>query len=114
MKKQGRVLEKDITKAIRKCLNSLNVFHWKQWQGLGSTRGTPDIVGILPVSIATLKKLGVKKVGLFLGIEVKTAKGKVTDYQAAFLNAIRSAGGVAIVARSVEDIDHLEGIIDKS
>ena len=108
-----KILEKDITKAIRNYLNSINVFHWKQFQGLGSTRGTPDLIGILPVSIATLKKLGVERVGLFVGIEVKTAKGKVSEYQSAFLNAIRSAGGLAIVARSVDDIEHLGNIIEK-
>ena len=71
---QKKPLEKDITKAIRKYLSSINIFHWKQWQGLGSTKGTPDIVGILPVSIDTLKRLGVKRVGLFVGIEVKTPR----------------------------------------
>jgi len=107
-----QILEKDITKTIRKHLNSINIFHWKQWQGLGSTKGTPDIVGVLPVSIKTLNRLGIKRVGLFLGIEVKTAKGKVTDHQTAFLNAIKAAGGLAIVARSVQDIEHLKKMVE--
>ena len=41
--------------------------------------------------------------GLFLAVEVKHGNGRVTTEQAAFIEAVRRAGGRAGVARSVED-----------
>tara|TARA_R110002051_G_scaffold178040_1_gene247849 strand:+ start:7308 stop:7646 length:339 start_codon:yes stop_codon:yes gene_type:complete len=48
--------------------------------------------------------LGVMSDGRFLAIEVKSAKGKLTKHQKVFLDGIRDAGGVAFVARSIEDV----------
>jgi len=48
--------------------------------------------------------LGIMSDGRFLAIEVKSAKGRLTKYQKAFLDGIRDAGGVALVARSVDDV----------
>lgn len=39
----------------------------------------------------------------FLAIEVKTSKGKPTDEQMAFIEAVKKAGGVAFIARSVDE-----------
>jgi hypothetical protein len=39
----------------------------------------------------------------FVAIEVKPPRGRVTDEQAAFLRAVAAAGGVAGVARTVDD-----------
>lgn len=85
------ISERDITKQIRDYLRLRNVLHWKQHQGLGSTPGVPDIVGIL-------------KGGRFLGIEVKTEKGQLNNNQSQWINAINSYGGLAFVARSVDDV----------
>lgn len=46
--------------------------------------------------------------GRFLAIEVKTAKGRTVQEQVAFISAVRHAGGVAFIARSVEEA--LEGL----
>lgn len=51
--------------------------------------GMSDIVGILPS-------------GRFLAIEVKSATGKVTRPQQAFLDTVNAHGGYGFVARSVE------------
>lgn len=48
--------------------------------------------------------LGVMKDGRFLAIEVKSAKGRLTKHQKAFIDGINNAGGVAFVARSIEDV----------
>lgn len=50
--------------------------------------GAPDLIGWLR--------------GRFLGIEIKTRTGRLTDDQQQFLDNIRAAGGIAIEARSVE------------
>jgi hypothetical protein len=42
--------------------------------------------------------------GLFLAVEVKRPSGKPTVDQTAFLERVRAAGGVAFVARSVDDV----------
>ena len=54
--------------------------------------GSADILGILKPS------------GRFLAIEVKKPGEKPSDEQIAFLWAIRDAGGVAIVAYSLDDV----------
>lgn len=57
--------------------------------GLVQTRITEDMVGGI--------------IGQFIAGEVKTSSGRVSDKQAAFLQAIQSNGGRAGVWRSVED-----------
>ena len=41
--------------------------------------------------------------GRFVAIEVKAPRGRVTDEQKAFLDLVRRSGGLADVARSVEE-----------
>jgi hypothetical protein len=56
------------------------------------TRGVSDIIGCLP------------KTGRFLAIEVKRPGGKPTPEQQQFIDTINGAGGLAFVARSIEDV----------
>lgn len=42
--------------------------------------------------------------GRFLAIEVKTRTGRVRDSQLEFLDKVRDANGVAVLARSVNDV----------
>ena len=88
--------EKEITREIRAYLRIRGIFHWKVFQTLGSTVGCPDIIGIYK--------------GKMLGIEVKTKSGKLSERQALFIESINMEGGIAFVARSVDDvIQELEG-----
>lgn len=48
--------------------------------------------------------LGLFSDGVFLAIEVKSKKGRLTPDQKSFLEDVKKHGGVAIVARSVEDV----------
>jgi penicillin-binding protein-related factor A (putative recombinase) len=91
--------EKEITAAIRSFLKARGIFHYKQWQGLGSQKGVSDIIGIYK--------------GLYMAIEIKTKKAikcpgrcnhKTCRSQKAFLSEVRLAGGIAMVARSVNDV----------
>ena len=41
--------------------------------------------------------------GRFAAVEVKTPRGRLTDEQAAFIELVRRSGGLAGVARSVEE-----------
>lgn len=82
--------EAAITKSIRQLLKTLGIWHYKQAQGLGSTPGIPDIIGIFN--------------GRYLGIEVKTARGRLSDKQQQKIDEINAQGGLAFVARSVDDV----------
>jgi len=56
----------------------------------GLAVGGSDIVGISPN-------------GKFLAVEVKTATGRATKEQLAFIEAVRAAGGIAGIARNEQD-----------
>ena len=47
--------------------------------------------------------IGITKRGLFFAIEVKTSKGKATKEQINFINHVLAQGGLAGIARSVDD-----------
>lgn len=48
--------------------------------------------------------LGMLEDGRFLAIECKSTSGRLTRSQLEFLNRVNLGGGVALVARSVEDV----------
>lgn len=53
--------------------------------------GSPDIIGVFK--------------GRFLGIEVKSKCGKLRPEQKEFLENIIKNGGIAFVAKSIEDVE---------
>ena len=83
-----------LTRSVRSLLNSVQIFHWKVWQGMGSVPGVPDI-------------LGVHK-GRLIAIELKAPKGTVSPAQQEFIDRINEAGGLAFVARTLDDV--IEGL----
>lgn len=100
--------ERDILKAILDYLAARRILAWRVNVGAipatykGRQRfirygqpGQSDIVGILRPS------------GRYLAIEVKSAKGKVSDLQAVHLELVRSQGGIAGVCRSVQEVAEL-------
>lgn len=113
-KPSGQPQERDILKAIMQLLHSHPKVArvWRQNSGTfakqygdkthyiraNTAKGMSDIMGIL-------------KDGRTLAIECKSPTGKVHAHQHEFLNSISKAGGVAFVARSVDDvITKLEGV----
>jgi hypothetical protein len=71
----------------------------------GLCQGSADLIGIRTVTI-TADMVG-QQVGVFAAIEVKAPRGRITPEQEAFLAMVRQQGGIAGVARSVEDAQHL-------
>lgn len=55
-------------------------------------KGMSDIGGVLPG-------------GKYLAVEVKKQDGKLTIEQRVFLDTVRELGGLAVVARSVADVE---------
>lgn len=67
----------------------------------GLPPGFSDLFGLVAVTI-TPDMVG-QKVGVFFAAEVKTAKGRASEKQTAFLRAIINNGGRAGVVRSPAD-----------
>jgi penicillin-binding protein-related factor A (putative recombinase) len=64
-----------------------------------STPGVPDIIGCFK--------------GRLIGIEIKSEKGVVSESQKEFIENINRAGGLAFVARSLEDVIEGLGLQDR-
>jgi len=71
----------------------------------GLCKGSADLIGWKQVTI-TPDMVG-QKVAVFASIEVKTPTGRLTPEQQTWLNAVQAAGGVAGIARSVEDAQRI-------
>ncbi len=87
---------------VMKALNTHPAVSWCERMNSGAVRmgarfvrfgftGCPDVLGQL-------------RDGRLLGVEVKAPRGKLRPEQSIFLERIRSAGGVAFVARDLRDV----------
>jgi len=91
IRRKRKVTEETKTKTlIKKFLKSKNIFHHSNTQGIGSYPGIPDITCITG--------------GKYIGIEVKSQGGKLSDNQEIFRDNLEMSGGIYIVARSVDDV----------
>lgn len=88
--------EGEIKKQIIEWLKLKRIFHWTNQAGKIPGRK------LLKVGIADI--LGIYN-GRMLAIEVKAGTGKLTDEQAEFIYSVRTNGGIAFVARSIEDVE---------
>lgn len=88
-----KVTETQIRNEIR---DFLRLHGWKVVrivQSALSERGIPDLVAI--------------RGGQTVWIEVKTPEGRLSKYQERWLQDLEDHGGWYVVARSVEDVEHL-------
>ena len=92
--------ETEIQKAILDYLRLKGRFFWRNNSGAFKTEsggfyrvgtaGAPDIIGCVD--------------GKFVGLEVKTEKGKLSVDQQAFARGLRTAGGAFHLVRSIDDV----------
>jgi len=97
------VKETEIQAAILDYLRLKGRFFWRNNSGAFKTErggfyrvgtpGAPDIIGCVA--------------GKFVGLEVKTAKGKLSDEQEAFAHLLRANSGQYHVVRSIDDVQAL-------
>ena len=73
----------------------------------GLARGSADLIGWRTIKV-TPEMVG-QRIAIFTSIEVKTATGRISPAQQAWLGAVRTAGGIAGVARSVRDANEIVG-----
>ncbi len=71
----------------------------------GLARGSADLIGWRTITI-TPEMVG-QRVAVFTSIEVKTITGHLTPAQQAWMGTVRTAGGIAGVARSVRDAEEI-------
>lgn len=71
----------------------------------GLAKGSADLIGWTTRTI-TPDMVG-QQVAVFTSIEVKTPTGRISPEQQAWLRAVQTAGGIAGIARSVEDAEGL-------
>jgi len=96
--------EKQIQQAIMQYLDYKGIWNWRNNSGMmfqqykGKSyavrlglKGSPDIFGVLPG-------------GKWLAIEVKDHKGIVSPEQQEFIDNLNSKGGLAFVARTLEEV----------
>ncbi len=67
----------------------------------GLCTGSSDLIGWRSIEV-TAEMVG-RRLAVFAAVEVKSSIGRPTEQQRAFLAAVQDAGGIACVARSVEE-----------
>lgn len=72
--------------------------------GVGNPGGS-DLIGLRTVTI-TPQMVG-QQIGQFVALEIKTPAGRTTEQQERFLAMVRTLGGLAGVARSVDEAQKL-------
>lgn len=98
--------EKQIENQILNWLEWKNIYAWKT-----KTTGTFDRRRGCFISTSRLYRKGVADVigilpmGRLFAIEVKSQKGRLQENQKTFLGEIEKRGGLALVARSLEDVE---------
>ena len=84
-------MEKDIVAAILRHLKARpRCFAWKTHGVMYGTAGIPDIIACID--------------GRFYAFEVKQPGGRLTRLQDVTLNKIKTAGGVAVMVTSVDEV----------
>lgn len=89
-----KALESDIRGAIKEFLEIHGYWVWINWQGPMSYKGVTDLTAI-------------SRSGEVWWVEVKTATGQLRSDQIAFRDRVVERGGNWLLARSVEDVEHL-------
>ena len=90
---KAKLTEADIQRQIKEYLQWHGWFVVKIHQSLGSYRGIADLYAL--------------KNGQHVWIEVKTSTGRLSEHQEKFKQDVLSHGGKYIVARRIEDVEHL-------
>ncbi|RVT95227.1 VRR-NUC domain-containing protein [Rhodovarius crocodyli] len=74
----------------------------------GLCEGSADLIGLRTITV-TPDMVG-QQVAIFAAVEVKNERGRPTDKQVNFLQHVRTAGGLAGVARSPEQARLILGL----
>jgi hypothetical protein len=95
-------VEQGIQAAILAYLRMKHIFCWKNNTAGIYVKARNTYIPSHAPGVSDI--LGVLSGGRFLAVEVKAPKGKVSPHQQQFIDAVNKAGGLAFVARSVEEV----------
>ena len=91
MSGKPKITETDIRRQVRDYLQLRQYFCFYVLQGLGAYKGIPDLIAV--------------RDGRVIFIELKTARGRQSDYQKKFQADLEAAGGEYILCRGIEDLE---------
>ena len=106
--------EADIQASIMLALSDAGCTIWRQNVGMGwtgrsnrTTHGRVIISDPRPLRaglcVGSSDLIGIAPGGRFLAVEVKTPRGRVSDEQRTFIDAVNRAGGIGYLARSADE-----------
>ena len=98
-KRSGSTPEAKVTAAIKRYLARIDAHVLRTGAGVAEFNGRKVSIGQAGCSDLTCC-IG----GRFVAIEIKRATGQTTASQEKYLAQVRTAGGLAIVARSADDV----------
>lgn len=93
LNQKGKNSETKLQRKVQDYLKSIGAYEFKVHGSVYMKAGIPDI-------IACYK-------GLFIGIECKVGKNKMSDLQISHKHQIEKAGGIHILAYSLEDVKNV-------
>ena len=99
------MLERNVQRLLLDWLNTQpNIKVWRQNTGASAYtfKGKKRFVRFGIPGQSDL--VGLTGGGRFLAVEVKSAKGKLTEHQAEYLNMVRKYGGIALCVSSLEEL----------
>lgn len=106
--------EREIETQILMWLKAKGIMAWKiKSTGFYDVRRKCFRKDTGPYRLGVADILGIYK-GKPLACEVKAKKGLVSDLQREFLEEFAREGGIAFVARSVEDVERVLRVVDES
>lgn len=93
--------ESDIMRACMIALSGAGCLVWRNNVGvLPDSQGIPVRFGLC---VGSSDLIGITGDGTFLAVEVKSKTGRIRPEQQRFIDAVKSMGGIAGVARSPDD-----------
>src|ERR1035441_8428025 len=95
--------EQSIQRALLEYLNWKYIFCWKVTTTGSFVQSRNTWIPSQAPGVSDI--LGVLKGGRILAIEVKSPKGRVSPQQDRFIDNINENGGLAFVARSIEEVE---------
>mgnify|MGYP001446516152 CR=1 FL=1 len=87
---EQKLTETDIRRQVTDYLQLRQYFCFYVLQGLGAYKGIPDLIAV--------------KNGRVLFIELKTPRGRQSDYQRKFQADLEAHGGEYILCRGIDDL----------
>jgi len=102
--KKAPIPENAIVKSCLDYLSVMQIFAWRNNTGVARPKRADGSFGFVKFGYVGSSDIFALHDGRFIAIECKAEKGRLSQDQISFLDRVRFEGGIAIVARSVDDL----------